>query len=180
MANEVFQVLASSTGAGESPRTVVHATTSVIGINAMPAPSFRDQSDLAVFPQLTSDGRIPVSLAATGTLLKTSGTATPGALNTDTDVTAITLTATETYRVEGFAGSGFHPLLWTLIQDDDGTDTELARWVTGPGDFNFQSSINCIEFTAGASGTQELKTVVQQLRGPLGAAHSFICALQLA
>ena len=130
---------------------------------------------------LTADNRVAVSLSASGTSKRDSGIATPAGLLTDTDVSVLTLVASEMYQIKVFMGSSLQATLWTLIHDNNGTPDEIARWVTGPGDFNFQSNQEQgFEFTAGGTGVQELKIVGNQLRGPLSDFHAAQSSLELA
>lgn len=177
---ELFPTLEEASGAGAAPRVGQDGATAAGGINGQIGFAFKDSSGNVVLPQLDASGRISVTQAAPGTSLQDSSTATAGALNTPFDVSVITLTATESYVAKTQSSSSFQPTLWKMEQIDDATTTELARWVTGPGDFNYCCTSDCIEFTAGASGTQQLKITATQLRGGLTDAHAWQCALQKA
>ena len=176
---ELFRILDNGSGAGEAPRSKSEgdAPSTDKGIIGF---AFKDSTGNVVLPQLDSDGKLPVSSAAPGTTIRDSGTATPAAVVTDTDDITITLTANESYKLCSFGVSSAQPSVWRIEHNNNGTPDELARVFTGPGDFNYSDAPQGCEFTAGATGTQELKIIMQQLRGPVSDAHAYVCALQKA
>ena len=176
---EVFTILEDKTTAGLGVALKGKVVGDAVADVQMPVLPCQDNSGNEAKIPLAASGAVSVTFDI-GTPVRDSDQATPSALNTDTDVAVITLTATEKYQVKVFMGSSFQPTLWKVIHDNDGTDDEIARFVTGPGDFNFQSSQEAaFEFTAGATGTQELKVVASQLRGPLSDCHASISAVDL-
>jgi len=174
---ELFRVLDDGTGAGTSPDAKSEGNAPGQGSTAF---GFKDDSGNLVLPQLNSDGTIPVKDAAPGTPARDSGSATPGALNTDTDVVTITLTASSKYKLKKAGASSFKSCLWRIEHNNDGTPDELARFVTGAGQYGDITECDCIEFTAGATGTQELKIIGVQKWGKLSDMHAFACILELA
>jgi len=177
---ELFPVLAASDGAGV-PLDQMQQGNDPTSKNGSIGFAFRDSSGNVVLPQLDSAGRLPVITEGLGgTRQYASGVATPSALLTDTDVITETLTVSTDYIVGTLTGSSFHSTLWKLIFDDDGSETELARFLTGPGDFNHTIPTDCIQFSAGATGTQELKVVAQQLWGKLSDMHASLCYIEVS
>lgn len=173
---ELFRILEDGSSNGVAPRAkaVGDAPSTDNGLMGF---SFRDSGGNLVLPQLNASGQLPVTLGAAGTAVRNSGTATPGALNSDTIVNTIVLTASETYEATMAMASSFQDCLWRLIHHDNGVNNELARFVTGSGDFTHSTDLSNITFTAGATGTQELRLVGRQLRGGLSDMHGTISAL---
>lgn len=174
---ELFNILSDATGEGTAPDAKSEGNAPGQGLVGF---SFKDSSGNLILPQLNSDGTIPVKSDAPGTPLRDSGVATPGALNTDVSVVTITLTASETYKLKKAGGSSFKSCVWRVEHNNNGTPDELARWVTGAGGYAEITECDCIEFTAGATGTQELKIIAQQTSGKLSDMHAFACILDLA
>lgn len=174
---ELFNILSDATGEGTAPDAKSEGDAPGQGLVGF---SFKDSSGNVILPQLNSDGTIPVKSDAPGTPIRDSGSATPGALLTDTDVVTITLTANETYQLKKAGGSSFKSVVWRIEHNNNGTPDELARFVTGAGQYGQISECDCIEFTAGATGTQELKIIGQQVSGKLSDMHAFACILDLA
>ena len=176
---EIFRVLDDGTGAGEplDKKEVGDAPGTGNGLIGF---SFVDSSGNVVLPMLNASGQLPVTLGTAGTPVSDEGLATPAGLNTDTTVCTLTLVASAVYNIQFFTGSSFKPCIWRVEQTDDATDTVRARFVTGPGDYNYSSgNVDCIQITAGAVGTQEINLIAQQLRGGLSDMHGTICATQL-
>jgi len=149
------------------------------GVDAIPALSFKDSAGNLDFPQLTADGKIPVSLDAAGTAASNSGVATIAALNTEQDVVALTLGNNESISVSQAMGGAFQPVVWVLYHDDNSSLNEIARFVTGPGDFQHTANMDNITFTTGGTGTQRMVLRATQLRGKLTDVHGTISLLNL-
>ena len=178
---ELFRILddvAGSTG-GQAPgaRIEGEAAASIEGLIGF---SFKDSSGNVILPALTAAGRLPVETTPQGAVIHDSAVSTPGALNTDVDVVTLTLTASETYEVRFMQAGSFGPCIWAVEQTDDATVTDRINFVTGPGDFNHSDTPDCIQVVAGASGTQELKLVGQQIRGALTDMHGTLCVQQIS
>ena len=177
---EVFRILADdATGAGEAPISriegeVAAAKEGLIGF------SFKDNSGNVILPQLTADGRISVSGESPGTPLDDFGQATPVSLNTDLTVATITLTVSTVYQIRFIAGDSGQPSIWRLEQTDDATQTDIFYFRTGVGAPQSNFVTDCLVITAGASGTQELNLIHQQLRGPLSDVQGGFCLLEQA
>ena len=131
---------------------------------------------------LASDGGVAVSSGAVGTKKRDSAVVTPGALNTDVTVSVITLVAGEKYVARLVRGSNLQPTEWRYEHDDNGTPDRLDGAVRGVGfnEFGSLEGQECIEFTAGGAGVQEVKLIGQQLRGPLSDMHGSQAILELA
>ena len=157
------QALLARTDGGQAASTGFHA-----GVLA-----FKDSSGDDVKPQLAASGAVPVTFAA-GTPNSASAKETMDALNTEEDVVSITVANNDVVTANMAMGSAFQPMEWVLYQDDNSSLTELARFVTGPGDFSHSTELENITFTAGATGTQRLVLRATQKRGPLTDAHGTI------
>jgi len=177
---EQFSTLETSAGAGAALRVAVNAVTDPTGVNGAIGFAFKDSAGKVILPTLNADGTLPVSTTA-GTNKSDSDTATAGALNTEFTVATITaLTVGKVHTVKNLSASSFQPTLWIAYYVDDAAGTpvysEVARWVTGSGDFNYSDQPSCLEFdTTGGTGTQEFQIRATQLRGGLTDAHAYGC-----
>jgi len=126
-------------------------------------------------------GKIPVETGAVsiGTQLRDSQVVTPVAKNTDTDVVTITLTPSAVYDMSDLVASSFQSCVWKLVHNNDGVEDELCRFVTGSGDLTHSSNLD-VTFTAGATGTQELKIIGNQVKGKLSDMHASLVATERA
>lgn len=156
-----------STGAG-IPHVGLTEDTDTPGANEYPvAWSFQNSAGNVTLPQLNASGELPVTLAG-GTKKNANGLGTPASLDTDTDIATLTLTVSLMYNVDFFTSSSFWDASCRLEHNDDGTPTVLAQWYTGGRTDNYSANTGgSIEFTAGASGTQELEIICQQHQGPV-------------
>jgi hypothetical protein len=141
--------------------------------DGIPGFSFKDSAGNLIRPTLNVDGTVPVSFAS-GTAASDSGSVTMAALNTEQDVIALAVAVDDVVVANMAMGSSFQPTVWVLYHDNNATLNELARFVTGPGDFAHTSNLSNIGFTAGATGTQRLVLRATQLRGALTDAHGTI------
>lgn len=178
---EVFTILEDdSTAVGvKLPARLGDGTIAVAG-NHVPVVGWQNSAGNYIVPSLTAAGAVPVDTGSAGTKKHDSTEITVAALNTEEaviDLTALTISKIHTLQVA--LGSAFQPCLWRVVQIDDATTTELARFVTGSGDFNFGlDQLGCIDFTTGGSGTQACRLLVTQLRGGLTDAHGTLCIIE--
>jgi len=157
---EVFPILQdSATGEGEAPISRIEGEAAA-GQEGLIGFSFKDSSGNVILPALTPQGKIPVDTeAAAANCLDANGELAAGSVGTIVDVTGavITLTASKTYRKIGILASCLRASLFQLVQVDDITETVISEVVVGPGQFTVCCELGCLQFTAGATGTQELK-----------------------
>jgi hypothetical protein len=156
--NEVFNILAdSSTGAGEAAisRTEGEVAAAIAGLIGF---AFKDSSGNVVLPSLDAQGRIPVT-DTTGICHNAHGELAAGSA-TLAKVTGaeITLDAGKVYSNISVTGSCLRTSLFEVVHiDDEGvTDTEvvLEEFIVGPGQFSFQTSLDCLQLdTTGGTGT---------------------------
>lgn len=135
---------------------LIHTPVKVAGDapgNAVPALSFIDSTGDLTYPQLNAAGAVPVSFDV-GTDLFARGTAV-GNLSTVTVATITLATATVYQGIEAVV-SCFRDALFQVIWNDDGSETILAEALCGPGSLTASIIIEKLEFTSGATGTQEL------------------------
>ena len=163
---EVFTVIEDGTGEGQSLLSRTDGGQSAATGNHAGVLAYKDSSGNDVKPQLNASGQLPVTFASSGTPTSASADVTIAALSTEQDVVAITVAVDDVVEASMAMGSSFQPTLWVLYHDDNATLNELARFVTGPGDFSHLANLSNINFTAGAAGTQRLVLRATQLRGP--------------
>lgn len=106
----------------------------------------------------------------TGTAKVTGGTS-------EQTILTITLQATTEYKKIGWIVSNFRQSEFRIAAVDDAAgspvETELATILVGPGDYTDSGEIECLSFTSGSTGVQELqllgtnKDVASDLRGTL-------------
>lgn len=152
-AREVFPTLADGAGEGAvlSKAEAGNAAAGKVGAVSF---SFKDSSSNLVLPTLTADGKLPVSLDAAGTCVKASGKNT-GSLSR-VAVATITLTANESYANIEANAACTRTTLYEIIHNNNGSEVELGWILVGGGQFTHNFKEACLEFTAGATGTQEL------------------------
>lgn len=177
---EVFTILEQSDGEGVGLQKKIVGDAASSGVNNVPVVTFKDASGNFVYPQLDSNGRLPVTSQAVGSDVSATGKATPGALNTDTDVATITLAASQEYDLAGMHVASRFPTEFRLEHNNNGTPAVLARSICGAGQYAATVDLPNISFTAGGSGTQELKIIAQQLNGPLSDVVGTVAALEKA
>jgi hypothetical protein len=174
---EVFSPIEDTTGEGLANIGSINATDAPGTDKYGAAFAFLDNAGNKVFPSLTADGSIPISEAA-GTPIRDSAAVVAAGLLTDTDVLTVTLTASKLHTFKFATCSSFQPVVWRVEHNNDGTPDELARFVTGSGDFTHDIVPDCIQFTTGGVGTQEIKIIAQQIRGPVSDMHASLCVVE--
>lgn len=153
---EVFKTLEDSvTGAGEA-LTARDEGEAAAGATGGIGFSFKDSSGNVILPALTADGKIPVDTeAAAGTAIRGNASLN-GVSGVATDVVTLTLAVDEIYNCSDFMGASSRIAKWEVVWDDNGSETVLDTFITGPGQFSFSENPKNLSITAGAVGTQEL------------------------
>lgn len=125
------------------------------GKNAGPVLAVKDQAgNLQYIPMI--NGAIPVTFEGVVAGLNANGLVAGNAAFTD--VAVITLTPDAEYKKVGFVAGGTRDMRFQIVQVDDMTTTILVQGiVTGAGNMSLSELLESIEFTAGSTGTQELK-----------------------
>lgn len=179
---ELFPTTKDSNGAGVANDTCQDNTTAASGADGQIGFAFKSSAGNVILPQLTAAGAISVDTGAAGTPV--DGTATATITTVGTEQTILTLTGLTLSKVHtlGMQMTGsFQPTLWIAYYVDDAagaaTATEIARWVTGPGSFQFCCDLSsCFQFdTTGGTGTQEYQIRATQLRGQATDVHVSAC-----
>lgn len=173
---EVFPILqnASNEGVVPSEAQAGQLATGKIGIAAF---AFRDSLGALILPQLDVDGKLPVSTEAPGICV--NATAEDAGSLTEVDLASISLTINKTYAAIEAVVSCTRAAKFKIVQINDLTTTTLATLLTGPGQFTVNFSQNCLEISAGASGTQTLKITGQNL-DKAASMYSTLSALERA
>jgi hypothetical protein len=153
---EVFPILETSGGQGSSA-SQSQAGDAAAGKRGLTAFGFRDSSGNLVLPQLTAAGKLAVDTgSSSGTCKKAFGKNATGSL-TEVLLATISLTASKVYADIASTVSCTRTAVYRLVHNDNGVETELAVQIVGAGQFSHDFAQACLEFTAGATGTQELK-----------------------
>lgn len=156
MANlaEHFNTLIDSvTGAGEALISRIEGEAAA-GQAGSIGFSFKDSSGNVVLPQLNPDGTIAVSFDA-GTCLNATGQNASGSLS-DVDIATITLATSTNYsKIEALVSATVLSE-FTVVWNDNASETVLGRMIVGPGQYTVDFNMECLDFTSGAAGTQEL------------------------
>jgi hypothetical protein len=152
---EVFPILedSSNVGAVLSKSQSGDASAGKVGLTGF---VFRDSSGNLVLPQLTAAGKISVDAgsSASGTCKSAYGT-NAGSLSNVT-LGTITLTASKVVSDIEAQLSCSRSALAEIVWNNDGAETILGWIMTGPGQFTAHLDINCLTFTSGATGTQQI------------------------
>lgn len=117
--------------------------------------SFKDSLGNVVLPQLNASGQVPVTLDIAGDNLYARGENATGSATAVT-IATITLTASAVYQAPEMVCSSFRDALFQLIWNNNGAESVLADALVGPGCLSFSVALEKLEFTAGATGTQQL------------------------
>lgn len=153
---EVFPVLENGSGQGAA-LSQSQAGDAATGKSGLTAFAFRDSSGNLVLPQLTATGKVAVDTGSSvGTCKKAFGKNATGSL-TEVTVATITLVNSKSYAEVASDVSCTRTAVYRIVHNNNGSETELGVIVVGPGQFTHNFYQPCLEFTAGASGTQELK-----------------------
>lgn len=171
--NELFNTLADGSGDGVAGDAVTGGGAGDGQGNHSYA--FKDSGGLSVKPTLDAMGKLPVTLGAAGAIISDHATVTPSDSN-DTDVVTLTLVASTTYTLQFFSGASTKSVMWKVEQTDDATTTIHHCFVTGAGSFTESGKAECLQITSGATGTQELKLIGNQIQGGnLSDMHGTLC-----
>ena len=149
------------------------------GVLAIPALGFKDTSGQFAYGNLDVAGRILVSTAAAGTPKYDSDYVDPAALNTEYEVAVITLTVDKAYTMSQFGGSCLQEALFRLVWDNNGSPTEMGRFVVAEGDVAHEQDLTGISFTAGSTGTQKLQVLGTQFRGAKSELHGVVSCIEM-
>lgn len=174
--NELFLTLDDGTGAGvgANARQEGDAAASQNGSIGF---AFKDASGNVVLPALTADGKIPVSGEAAGTTLSNNGTVA-GVVGVDTVVAEITgLTVSKLHECTMAIGAATKETLWKIVQVNDASSVTLAEFITGAGAYTYDMDLK-LSFTTGATGTQSLQLIGNQLKGPATDLHGTVKAIE--
>lgn len=153
---EVFKITQDSvTGAGEAPIAREEGEAGA-GQGGLIGFSFKDSSGNVVLPALTAAGKLPVdTAAAAGTVIRDAQTVA-GTGGVAADVITLTLVNDEVYNMSDYIGASSRIAKWELIWNNNGAETQLDAFITGPGQFSFSEEPKNLQITAGSTGTQEL------------------------
>lgn len=154
---ESFPILEDdATGAGQAPTARIEGEVAA-GKEGLIGFSFKDSSGNVVLPQLTADGKLPVDTEATNAnCLNDAGEDAAGSASL-VEIASITLVASKDVFNIGFMGSCLREALFQIVQVNDATETVLGEFIVGPGMYTHSDQLHCLEFSAGATGTQALK-----------------------
>lgn len=136
----------------------------------------KDGSGNLQFLNVNASGELIVNIEADDvSCLTATGKVTGG--TSEQAICQITLQATTGYKGVGWTVSNFRQTEYRIIAVDDvgvtDVETELATILVGPGDYTDSAELDCLSFTSGSTGTQELqlvgtnKDVASDLRGTL-------------
>lgn len=154
----LFHILDDGNSSGAAPNQIItgDAPGTKKGLLAF---AFRDSAGNVVLPQLTSDGKVPISPTSPGTCKRARGEDLAGGVGSGNavDVATLNLVTSKFYAQFSFRVSSRQDSLFQLIWNNNGVETVLTDAVTGAGQYTVDSSENsCLEFQAGATGTQQL------------------------
>lgn len=156
---EVFKTLKDdSSGAGESLVSRVEGEVGAGKAGAIGF-AFKDSSGNVILPALTAAGKIPVDTeSVAGTIIRDRATIVSGSVSvgSDNDVITLTLAVDQIYNCSDFMGATTRICKWTLVQNDNASETILDVFFTGPGQFSFSENPKNLTVTAGSTGVQQI------------------------
>lgn len=121
--------------------------------------AFKDINGDVVLPQLNAQGQVPVTMEQVGNNLYARGQNAGSA--TEQLLATITLQNSKTYEDIFMQVSSFRDTEFRLTWNDNGSESELAAALTGPGSLTYGAKLEGVEFTSGATGVQQLKVYGQ-------------------
>lgn len=148
-----------ASNAGAALAKAVNATTDPTGLNGSIGFSFKDSLGKVVLPTLNSAGQIPVTSEKAGNNLYARGT--HAGSGTEQLLAKITLANSKVYEDIFMLVSSFRDTEFRLTWNDNAVEVELGAMLTGPGSLTASAKLEGVEFTSGATGTQELKVYGQ-------------------
>lgn len=148
---DAVPVLPAKNTAGNAAEIPTLAEGELIG-QMVAVSAFKDGSGNAAVPQLVG-GAVPVTMDVG--VDKYARNKVAGNLSQVT-VATITLTASKTYQGLEAVLSCFRDAVFEIIFNDNGAETILADALCGPGNPTSSIKLDKLEFTAGATGTQQL------------------------
>jgi len=157
---ERFRILADSSGNGQSPDEAVNATTDPTGKRGLIGFSFKDADGKVVLPQLTSDGKVPVSMAGVGTVYYDNGEVAAGSSSL-VEIASLTLSLNKLYVDICAQGCALHSSLFQVVyvNNAEGTPVEtiVAEFIVGAGQFSYEYNCKMYELdTSSGTGVQKL------------------------
>ena len=159
-----FMVLEDSGTQAGVPLHKVLEGDAVAAKNALPA-LVAKVSGTNLFAYLKTDATTGALLVDTGasTLCdKANGELAAGSASlADVTGAVITLTPSAVYQSVAFVVASLRDSLFQIVWVDDVTETVLTEVIVGSGAYTIVSTLHCLSFTAGATGTQELKIVAK-------------------
>jgi hypothetical protein len=163
MANKkgLFGILNDGNGAGVGVDLANPGTTLGSAVdNTVASPAFVDNTGVLTFPQLNSDGTIPVQIGAGGTCISAFAKVTGS--TSFQDLGTIVATIGKTYSAIEFTAAAMTEACIQLVYVDDvaGTPTEtvLSEVMVGPGQYTASINMACLQVdTTGGTGTQHIK-----------------------
>lgn len=147
---------------------------------AAPVLAFRDSAGNLVYPQLTSEGKLPVDFDGAGVSFSdASQTPVAGSL-TYAVVAGVDLTASKTYGKISYRGSCRRAAEFVLVQINDVTETVLDSFVLDAGQYNDNVDLGETEFQTGATGTQRLELRAKNFSNPVSDFRGSLVCLEFA
>jgi len=158
----ISKILKDATGVAFALSKIIVGQTLTGSENGILGFSFRDSDGKPFLPQFNSENALPVTLDA-GTCKPFLGKVLEGALTEDVEalVATLVLTASKDYSNTEVIMSSTREFSYRITNTDDadGTpvETDVAEGIMGDGDLhkNVMPAKHC--FTAGSTGTQELR-----------------------
>lgn len=147
------------------------------GKNALAALTSKDAAGNLQYPRVNAQRELVVSTtSADNACLNASGKVS-GNKVTEQVVLTIVLQNSLEYKKIGWIVSNFRQSEYRIVHIDDvgvtDVETELGTILVGPGDITDSGELECLNFTSGAGGVQELRLVglnkdaISDLRGTL-------------
>lgn len=154
-----FPTLEDATTQVGAPLHKVLEGTAAAAKNASAALVAKDPSGNLIYLRTDAAGNLAVTTEGAANCKKARGELAAGQATTPALVTGanIPLTVSKGYKEIGFLVSCRRDALFQIIWNDNGAETILGEIVVGSGAFTVPGELHCLSFTAGATGTQELK-----------------------
>jgi len=176
---EIFNIASKPSGEGAPVAELFNATTLVAALRGIIGFAFQDSQGRAILPQLTTDGKLPVSGDSSGIHVDAHDTIITPTVGLKTLVTTATLAVDKLYSLKLASGASTQTVLWSIEQLDGESETPRHKFITGSGEYTKDENSGCLIFLAGASGPQEVSLYGTQIKGASSDMHGTLCLLQI-
>jgi len=147
---------------GVSPAKVLEGDASAAK-RAFAALTFKDIAGNLQYAKVNANNEVVVSSESADVACLSASAKVTGSNTLEQTIATIILQQNKVYKKIGWVGSNFRQTEYRVVQISDvgvtDVETEITTFLVGPGDYTSSDQLDCLNFTSGAVGTQELRIV---------------------